>query len=87
MKTYKVPPHAAWRRVDDEIVILDLNTSVYYSLNEVGARMWELLAESLPPEEVAKRVCAEYDTTPKVARKDLEGLIAELRRQELLVAA
>ena len=43
----------SWRRVDDEIVILDLRTRAYYSLNEVGARIWELLADGRSPESAA----------------------------------
>ena len=84
---FSAPPQAAWRRVDDEIVILDLNTSVYYSLDEVGARMWELLLDGLAPDEVAGRICDEYDAAPARARADLDELVALLRRESLLVPA
>lgn len=86
-ESYKVAPHAAWRRVDDEIVVLDLNSSVYYSLNDSGARAWELLAESLPVELVAERMAEEYETDPRSIQKDLRELVSELRREKLVVAA
>ena len=87
MKSFKAASHAAWRRVEDEIVILDLNTSLYYSLNEVGARVWELLNEGLAADDVVRRLTEEYDADEKAARKDVEALIKELSQEKLLVAA
>jgi hypothetical protein len=86
MKSYKAAPHAAWRRVEDEIVILDLNTSLYYSLNEVGARVWELLNEGHSREDVARSIVEEYDADHKAAAKDIDSLIKELSQEKLLVA-
>ena len=87
MKAFKVAPHAAWRRVEGEIVILDLNTSLYYSLNEVGARIWELLASGMSPHDAAERIFEEYETERGTARRDVEKLILELTKDKLLVPA
>ncbi|MBI3547450.1 MAG: PqqD family protein [Elusimicrobia bacterium] len=87
METYKIAPHAAWRRVEDEIVVLDLNTSVYYSLSESGARAWELLAESLPVEKIAERLTEEYEVSAKAAERDVRDLVGELRQEKLLLAS
>jgi hypothetical protein len=35
----------AWRRAGDEVVILDLVSSTYRSLNATGALLWERLAD------------------------------------------
>lgn len=86
-ETFKVAPHIAWRRVENEIVALDLNTSVYYSFNETGARIWELLAESSPLDEAVRKVLDEFDVDAKDLEKDVTDFVAELRKEQLLEPA
>jgi hypothetical protein len=38
-----VPEHVSYTRVDDAIVILNIQTGRIFHLDEVGTRMWELL--------------------------------------------
>lgn len=85
--TYKVAPHIAWRRVEEEIVALDLNTSVYYSFNDVGARVWELVAGSEPAAKVAEAVAAEFDGDAAAIAKDTEEFIDSLCKEKLLEPA
>jgi hypothetical protein len=83
---YKHAGHVSWRRVEDETVILDLTTSVYFSLNEAGALIWELLGEKAAVDEIHAAVCGKFDVPPALARKDLEALVARLLDKKLLVA-
>ncbi len=41
-----VPDHVLVRQMDDELVILDLNTEAYFGLNDVGTAMWTSLQET-----------------------------------------
>lgn len=86
-QVYKVPSHIAWRRVEEEVVLLDLNTSVYYSLNSVAARMWELLAESRGVEEMARQVAVEFEEDPAQVSKDAAEFVQDLSRQKLVEPA
>jgi hypothetical protein len=72
-------------RVGDEIAILDLDSSVYYGLDPVGARIFELLAQPVPLESVLHTVVAEYDIDTETARNDLFALIEDLLAQKLVV--
>lgn len=81
---YKVASHISWRRVDDEIVVLDLNTSVYYTFNDVAARIWELLAESRPVESVASALAEEYDADVASIGKDVKEFLKEVDAERLL---
>ena len=84
-QSYKPAGNVAWRRVAEEVVVLDLDTSVYYSFNHSGARIWELLAESLAPRQVAARVAEEYDEAAALVARDVEALLKQLRAEKLLV--
>jgi hypothetical protein len=81
--------HAAgvsWRRVGDEGVLLDLQTSDYFSLNDVGVFIWEKLGLGASVQETEKALCNEYDVAPAEARRNVEAFIGRLRSQKLLVA-
>ncbi len=84
---YKHAPHVAWRVVKDEVVILDLQTSVYYSLNEVAARIWELLCSGLECQAIIADVSGLYHHDRAEVAKDLESLVGELSREKLIVTA
>ncbi len=84
---YKHSAGSAWRRVEQEAIVLDLETSVYYSLNDVGAFIWEKLGAGATLAEVVDALCAEYDVPARDAEKDVEDLVGKLRAEKLLVEA
>lgn len=81
--TVKIPERITFRRVRDEMALLNLDTGVYFGLDEVGARMWELLAEHGRLDLVAQRMEAEYDVPADQLREDLLRLVEELRAKGL----
>jgi len=74
----------AWRKVDEEAVILNLKSSVYYSLNEVGTRIWELIGEGCELDEIVITIADEYDTSEKKVKKDVEKFIKQMKKEKLL---
>jgi hypothetical protein len=61
-----------------EVAILDLSGGVYYGLDEVGARIWELIQELRVVEDVQSVIVEEYDVEPEIARRDVMRLLQEL---------
>ena len=86
-KGYRHAENISWRRVGAEAVLLDLDTSAYYSLNEVGIIVWERLGAGDGVEAIAAAVCKQYDAREPEVRKHVEGLIADLVAKGLLHAA
>lgn len=86
-ENFKVSAHIAWRKVEDEVVALDLDSSLYYSFNETGARLWELLAEGSSLEEAVQGVVDEFDGAPKAVEKDARDFVKDLCRDKLIEAA
>jgi coenzyme PQQ synthesis protein D (PqqD) len=68
-------------KLGEEAAILGLKNSVYYGLNAVGARIWELLREPKSLEEVQSTILNEYDVSLEQAEGDLRqflrGMMAE----------
>ena len=73
-------------RVGDELVVLDLDSSLYFSLDPVGARIFELLERPTPLTAVLDAVVAEFDVDAATARADLLALVNSLVAQKLVEA-
>jgi hypothetical protein len=79
-----IPVHVEALDVGSDFVLVDLTTGAYFSLNRVGARMWKLLAEGRPPEQVVDTLCADYGVPRARIEADLDALLAELRARKLV---
>lgn len=60
----------SWRRVDDEVVVLDLRSSRYFSLNGSGALLWETLVDGADEDELAAVLVRTYDIDRDRAEQD-----------------
>ncbi len=82
---YKIPETSVNQKVGDELVILDLESGKYFGLDEVGARMVDLLAEHGEPAKVVEIMIQEYDAPADQIESDLKNLIDELMNNNLIV--
>jgi hypothetical protein len=57
--------------LDDEAVILNLKDGVYYGLNPMGARIWDLIQESRTVVEIRNMILEEYEVEPERCEQDL----------------
>ena len=53
-------------------------------LNEVGARVWDLLDGEQSTEEIIDRVLDEFETTREEAERDVREFIADLEAHHML---
>ena len=83
-KRVAIPPDVLSRELDDEGVLLNLETERYYTLDDVGIRMWQLLAEHGDVETVVAQLLDEYDVEQATLRHDLADLIAGLVEADLM---
>jgi hypothetical protein len=74
----KIPDDVLFRELDDEAVLLNLNTGVYFGLNPVATRMWRLLAEQGVLERVVESMLREYEIDRDVLERDLLELSRQL---------
>lgn len=68
----------------DEAVILNLKNSVYYGLNPVGARIWQLIQEPTSVAALREKILAEYDVEPARCGQDVVTLLEALKTQGLI---
>jgi hypothetical protein len=74
----------SWKPIDGDVVILDLQTSAYITLNASAALLWTCLDESATPDELSAALVGAYAITPEQARTDVERFLASCREHELV---
>jgi hypothetical protein len=67
-----------------EAAILNLKNSVYYGLDPIGARVWQLIQEPITLGQIRDVLRAEYDVEPAQLEADLRDLLQELAEQGLV---
>lgn len=65
-------------------VLLDLKTRRYYSLNEVGTRIWQLLKEGDSVEGIAAALQEGWEVEGAEAEAHVQAFIEELSREGLI---
>ena len=67
-----------------EIVMLNLKNGTYYGLDDVGARIWNLIQEPRPVAAVRDAILGEYEVEPERCERDLLALLRELQDSGLI---
>ena len=64
--------------IDGKMVLLHSDTEQYFSLNDVGTRIWQLLREQKTPEQIVDILQQEYEVEASLLQADVAKLIADL---------
>lgn len=76
-------PSFVSRRIADEVILVPISHKLgeidcLYALNEVGARIWELIDAHRSLKELRDAIIAEFEVSETEAQEDLAGLIEQL---------
>jgi len=82
--TFRAADHVVAKLVGDELVLLDYEEEVYYGLDPIGARIWELLNSGRTLGEIIDTLLAEYDVTRDALAADVERVVGDLETNGLL---
>ncbi len=83
-KIYRRNDNFVFRRIEGETVLVPIRDNVgdldcIYSLNPVGALVWEHLDGSHDLDAIKNRITAEYDVADDKAETDLLSFINEMK--------
>jgi hypothetical protein len=71
-------------RVDGELVMLDPSRSLYFGLDPIGARIWELLEQPQSVAALCDRLRDDFDVPAETCRADVTAFLEQLEQQELV---
>jgi hypothetical protein len=66
-------------KLGEELVILNLDSGVYYGLTGVSARVWELAQERKTAGAIRDTITDEFEVEPAVCESDLTELLDQLQ--------
>jgi hypothetical protein len=83
---YKVnEPAVIYQAFPDEVVLINLQTGIYYSVAKAGAAVLTLIAGGMPVADIVSEVGNRYDADLEVVHKSVAEFLEELQREDLIV--
>lgn len=80
----RVPEGVLFKDLAGETVLLNLNTGVYFGLDPIGTRIWQLLQAGRSLSQILATLLDEFDVEPARCEADLIRLITSLLEHGLL---
>jgi hypothetical protein len=73
-----------WRDLGGDVVILNVETGVYFGLDGSGGQIWRELAEHGSIEKTFKSLKQQFDAKPDELRRDLDELVEQFVQKRLV---
>lgn len=67
-----------------EAAVLNLSDGVYYGLDKVATRIWDLIMDPTRVEDIAAALVREYDVDPDRCERELLAFLEKLAERGLL---
>ncbi len=77
-------PDVLFQELDNEAVMLHMGSEIYFGLDDVGLRIWQLLEQFGNVGTVVAQMMAEYDVPEEQLRQDINDLLTQLAEAGLV---
>ena len=85
-ENYKIKePDVISEEMGNEVVVINLETGHYYSLNETAALIWSLISEGLSCQQIFNYIAHNYAVEKETAIEDAKDLLIQLINEALIV--
>jgi hypothetical protein len=74
-----------FRDIDGQIVLVNLQSGFYYSLNETGTVVFRLIKERRGVSDIVRSLADMYELPQEAVRLDLDGYLDALFEEKILV--
>jgi Coenzyme PQQ synthesis protein D (PqqD) len=78
------PDHVLVQEIGAESALLNLNNEHYFSLDDVGTRMWAVLISATSIHQAEENLLCEYEVEADQIQHDLHDLIQQLVEHDLV---
>jgi predicted RNase H-related nuclease YkuK (DUF458 family) len=89
-KIYSKSDSIVFRKIADEFILVPIRQNVgdlesIYTLNETGARIWELIDGKNKVNEIKEKIVEEFEVTPEEAEKDIVEHLMQLEEIKAII--
>lgn len=71
-------------KMDEEVVMLSIQNSEYYGLNEIGSTIWEMIEKPVQVETLMLQLMEEYEVERRQAESDILALLNDLYNKKIV---
>jgi hypothetical protein len=82
--SYKTLDNVTWKNVSSGVVLLNLESGEYYTLNDTGSLIWTGLMENKTPAEIVSHMETEFDADAESIKQDYDEFMSYLLDEKLL---
>ena len=89
-KVYNKSDSIVSRKIADEFILVPIRQNVgdlesIYTLNETGARIWELIDGKIKAGEIKEKLIEEFEVAPEEVEKDIVEHLMQLEEIKAIV--
>lgn len=71
-------------KIDDETVMMDINSGFYFGLNAVASVIWELLKEEHTLDQLVDKLMMEYEVSREQCLKETAQLLQQMLAHKVI---
>lgn len=72
------------QELDGEMVLLDMNSGLYFGIDAVGTRIWQMLEEKVPPVKMVDLLLQEYEVEAERCAQQVLAFLLNLEENKLV---
>jgi len=80
-------PDQEFSKIDNEVVMLNVESAKYFALNEVASRIWELIEEKVTVNQIINSLMEEYDVSLQQCSEDVFLYLHALNAKSLILVS
>jgi hypothetical protein len=73
--------------IDNEVVMMHIQTGKYYGLDDIGSRIWEMMEAKIRVEDLIQQLLEEYEVSEEECTRDVLELLENLQTNDLILVA
>lgn len=82
---YQLAEKISWKEMDGLVIIVDLESGAYFSLNSTASDIWQAIVSGKTEEEVKKIISEKYEVEGETIDKDVSACIDSWLSENLII--
>jgi hypothetical protein len=81
----RLNPEVLAQRVENDLVLVHLDTNQIYKLNDSAARLWELLEADLDLDQAKQQLTQEFEVSMERLEQDIAAVLKSLAESDFII--
>ena len=74
----------AWRKIDDDAILIDMDEEEVTHFNEVAALIWDTIDGTKSAAEIIEHICTVFEVDQEQAKKDVFSFLKKLLQKDMV---